>query len=113
MTPDGVCIGVLCERGSSKELSGKFLTPPYLSRDIDLQLFSESGGIGFATMFSRMLVKTNASGAAGDVAIIGAIVDEATSQPLNTVTSMMPSVFAEHDFTTQLVLIGGSGISVG
>jgi hypothetical protein len=110
---DSVYIGVLCERGSSKEFSGKFLMPPCLSQDLDLQLLCESGGIGFATGFSRTLAKTNPSGAAGDVVIVGVVVDEVTDQPLNTVSAMMPSVFTELDFATPLVLIGGSGPSVG
>jgi hypothetical protein len=109
-----VYVGVLCERRSGKFFCAAFTEPPRLDGSLDLQFMTASGGIGYVTGFSRTMALDRGCGRAGDVEILGAIIDPSTNRPVNTVEHLMRSELAgDYLQRTPLVLVCGSGADVG
>jgi hypothetical protein len=80
----GEYIGVLCECGTTRHIAAEFITPISYGERLELQLVSESGGIGYATGFSPKYQKQHGSGRPADVEILGALYDEREQRVLNT-----------------------------
>jgi len=107
-------VGVLCERRSGKFLNAEFLTPPTLDDGLDLQFVSAAGGIGFATGYSVVFANKHGRGRAGDVEIVGAVIDPATDRPVNTIDALLdPDLARGFVLRTPMILVGGSGADVG
>lgn len=91
LAPGRVYVGVLCERQSSKLITGEFLARPQLGPQLDLQLIAQGGGIGYATGFSPTLRREHGSGRPADVEILGALGHPSRpGELLNTVRDTSP-----------------------
>lgn len=107
-------VGVLCERRSGKFLNAQFVEPPLLDASLDLQFVSAAGGIGFSTGYSVTFANKHGRGRAGDVEIVGAIVDPRTNRPINTIDALLDRDLARgFVLRTPTILVGGSGADVG
>jgi hypothetical protein len=110
----GYYVGVLCERQSGKFVNAQFLSPPILDSSLDLQFISAAGGVGHATGYSVTLAQKHGRGQAGDVEIIGVIIDPKTDRPINTIDSCFkPEMTRGFTLDVPLIIVAGSGADVG
>jgi hypothetical protein len=77
-------LGVLCERGSTKLITGEFQNKMKLRDNLELQLLAQAGGVGFATGFSPTLEKEYGYGQPSDVEILGLLYDDKQDKVLST-----------------------------
>lgn len=114
LTKGHVYVGVLCEIRSGKHFCAQFVEPPKLTSDLDLQYVTPAGGLGFATGYSKSMEINDGCGRAGDVEIIGAIIDPRSDRPVNTLDLLLrPELAKDYVQHVPLVLVCGSGADAG
>ncbi|WP_414586726.1 hypothetical protein [Scytonema sp. PCC 10023] len=108
-------IGVLCERGSTKLITGEFDEHITKLREcLELQLIAQAGGVGFATGFSPTLEKEYGYGQPSDVEILGALYDEKKGKVLNTLEVSTPkSADLSDNSVPPSILVLGTATDVG
>ena len=110
-------VGVLCE-AALRQVSQRrnSLTPPRRSDDGSSICSSSAppAASASATGYSVVFANKHGRGRAGDVEIVGAVIDPATDRPVNTIDALLdPDLARGFVLRTPMILVGGSGADVG
>jgi hypothetical protein len=112
LTPGACYLGVLCNRGSTKLITGDLPGGIREWHGADMQFIAQAGGIGRATGFSPALARESGSGVASDVDVLGSVRDRRSGRLLNTLRDVDGRRQAAPELPP-IVLVVGTATDVG
>jgi hypothetical protein len=113
LTPGASYLGVLCNRGSTKLITGELPEGIREWRKADMQFIAQAGGIGRTTGYSPALAKESGTGVASDVDVLGSVRDRSSGQLLNTVQALEGARPPGTVALPPIVLVVGTATDVG